>query len=50
MATLGHQIYRRMSALGRFIPQDCQSLVADLEDQFDRVAWVADGQVATWRG
>jgi magnesium transporter len=37
MATLGHQIYRRMSALGRFIPPDCQPLVADLEDQFARV-------------
>jgi magnesium transporter len=45
MATLGHQIYRRMSALARFIPQDCQPLVADIEDQFDRVAGVADGQV-----
>jgi hypothetical protein len=44
-ATLGHQIYRRMSALGRFIPADRQPLVADLEDQFARVAGVADGQV-----
>ena len=45
MAALGHQLYRRMSALARFIPPDCQPLVADLEDQFDRVAGVADGQV-----
>jgi magnesium transporter len=50
MATLGHQIYRRMSALGRFIPQDCQSLVADLEDQFARVAGVADGQIRYLEG
>src|SRR5215212_1932974 len=42
MATLGHQIYQRMSALGRFIPLDCQPLVADLKDQFARVAGVAD--------
>ena len=44
MATLGHQIYQRMSALGRFIA-DRQPLVADLEDQFARVAGVADGQI-----
>jgi magnesium transporter len=50
MATLGHQIYRRMSALARFIPPDCQPLVADLEDQFDRVAGVADGQIRYLEG
>jgi magnesium transporter len=50
MATLGHQIYRRMSALARFIPADCQPLVADLEDQFDRVAGVADGQIRYLEG
>jgi magnesium transporter len=50
MATLGHQIYRRMAALGRFIPQDCQPLVADLVDQFDRVAGVADGQIRYLEG
>jgi Mg2+ and Co2+ transporter CorA len=50
MATLGHQIYRRISALGRVIPPDCQPLVADLEDQFDRVAGVADGQVRYLQG
>src|SRR4029450_11065443 len=44
MATLGNQLYRRMSALGRFIPADHQPLVADLEDQFARVAGGADGQ------
>jgi magnesium transporter len=36
MATLGHQIYQRMAALARFIPPDCQPLVADLVDQFAR--------------
>ena len=36
MATLGHQLYRRMSALGRFVPADHQPLVVDLEDQFAR--------------
>jgi Mg2+ and Co2+ transporter CorA len=50
MATLGHQIYRRMSALARFIPPDCQPLVADIEDQFDRVAGVADGQIRYLEG
>jgi magnesium transporter len=50
MATLGHQIYRRMSALARVIPQDRQPLVADLEDQFDRVAGVADGQIRYLEG
>ena len=50
MAALGHQIYQRMSALGRFIPPDCQPLVADLEDQFARVAGVADGQIRYLEG
>jgi magnesium transporter len=50
MATLGHQIYQRMAALGRFIPPDCQPLVADLEDQFARVAGVADGQTRYLEG
>jgi magnesium transporter len=50
MATLGHQIYRRMSALARYIPPDCQPLVADIEDQFDRVAGVADGQIRYLEG
>jgi magnesium transporter len=50
MATLGHQIYQRMSALARFIPPECQPLVADIEDQFDRVAGVADGQIRYLEG
>ena len=50
MATLGHQLYRRMSALARFIPADRQPLVADLEDQFARVAGVADGQIRYLEG
>jgi Mg2+ and Co2+ transporter CorA len=50
MATLGHQIYRRMSALGRSIPTDGQPLVADIEDQFARVSGVADGQVRYLQG
>jgi magnesium transporter len=50
MAALGHQIYQRMSALGRFIPPDCQPLVTDLEDQFARVAGVADGQIRYLEG
>jgi magnesium transporter len=50
MATLGHQIYQRMSALARSIPPDCQPLVADLEDQFARVTGVADGQVRYIQG
>jgi Mg2+ and Co2+ transporter CorA len=50
MATLGHQMYQRMSALGRFIPPDCQPLVADIEDQFARVTGVADGQIRYLEG
>jgi magnesium transporter len=50
MATLGHQIYQRMSALARFIPPDCQPLVADIEDQFARVSGVADGQIRYLEG
>jgi magnesium transporter len=50
MATLGDQIYQRMSALARFIPPDCQPLVADIEDQFDRVTGVADGQIRYLEG
>jgi magnesium transporter len=50
MATLGHQIYGRMSALGRFVPTEGQPLVADIEDQFARVAGVADGQVRYLQG
>jgi magnesium transporter len=50
MATLGHQIYQRMSTLTRFVPPDSQPLVADLQDQFARVAGVADGQVRYLEG
>jgi magnesium transporter len=50
MATLGHQIFGRMSALGRFVPSEGQPLVADLEDQFARVSGVADGQVRYLEG
>jgi Mg2+ and Co2+ transporter CorA len=50
MATLGHQIYQRMSALARFIPPDCQPLVADIKDQFARVTGVADGQIRYLEG
>jgi magnesium transporter len=50
MAALGHQIYQRMSALARLIPPDCQPLVTDIEDQFARVAGVADGQVRYLEG
>jgi Mg2+ and Co2+ transporter CorA len=50
MATLGHQIYGRMSALGRFVTTDGQPLVADIEDQFARVTGVADGQTRYLQG
>jgi magnesium transporter len=50
MATLGHQIYGRMSALGRFVPPEGQPLVADIEDQFARVTGVADGQIRYLEG
>ena len=45
----GHRIYQRMSALGRFVPPDCQPLVADLK-QFARVTGVADGQIRYLEG
>ncbi|MDP9208452.1 MAG: magnesium transporter CorA family protein [Actinomycetota bacterium] len=50
MATLGHQLYQRMSALTRFVPPASQPLVADLQDQFARVSGVADGQVRYLEG
>src|SRR5512133_319775 len=50
IAALGHQVYQRMAALGRVIPPDCQPLVADLKDQFARVAGVADGQTRYLEG
>jgi magnesium transporter len=50
MATLGHQMYGRMSALGRFVPPEGQPLVADIEDQFARVTGVADGQIRYLEG
>jgi magnesium transporter len=50
MATLGDQVYQRMAALARVIPPDCQPLVADIEDQFDRVSGVADGQIRYLEG
>jgi Mg2+ and Co2+ transporter CorA len=50
MATMAHQIYGRMSALGRFVPADGQPLVADIEDQFVRVSGVADGQIRYLQG
>jgi magnesium transporter len=50
MATLGHQIYGRMSALSRFVPPEGQPLVADIEDQFARVTGVADGQIRYLEG
>jgi magnesium transporter len=50
MATLGHQIYQRMAALGRLVPVGGQPLVADIEDQFARVTGVADGQVRYLEG
>ena len=50
MATLGNQIYQRMAALARFFPPDCQPLVADIKDQFDRVTGVADGQIRYLEG
>jgi Mg2+ and Co2+ transporter CorA len=50
MAALGHQIYQRMSALGSFVPPEGQPLVTDIEDQFARVAGVADGQIRYLEG
>ncbi|MFL6223958.1 MAG: hypothetical protein ACJ75K_14325 [Actinomycetes bacterium] len=50
MATLGDQIYQRMSARARFIPPDCQPLVADLVDQFAGSPGWPTARSATWRG
>jgi magnesium transporter len=50
MATMGHQIYGRMVNLARFVPPEGQPLVEDIEDQFDRVRGVADGQTRYLQG
>ena len=44
MATLSREIYARMATLSRFIPGDAQLQLADIIDQFERVAGVADAQ------
>jgi hypothetical protein len=46
----GQEGFVELVTRARVIPPDCQPLVADLEDQFDRVAGVADGQVRYLEG
>jgi magnesium transporter len=44
MAALSREIYARMVTLSRFVPGDAQLQLADIIDQFERVAGVADAQ------
>jgi Mg2+ and Co2+ transporter CorA len=44
MAAQSHDIYARMGALDRIIPETDQPYAADLADQFDRIRSIADGE------
>jgi magnesium transporter len=44
MAAQSHDIYARMKALDRVVPETDQPYAADLADQFDRVRSIADGE------
>lgn len=44
MAAQTHDIYARMGALDRIIPEADQPYAADLADQFDRIRSIADGE------
>jgi magnesium transporter len=50
MATMGHQIYGRMARLRRFVPEEGQPLIDDIEDQFDRVKGVSEGEIKYLEG
>jgi magnesium transporter len=44
MATLSREMYGRMANLTHAVTPDARALVIDIEDQFDRVHGVADGE------
>jgi Mg2+ and Co2+ transporter CorA len=44
MAAQQHEIYARMGSLSRIVPDRDQRFVADLEDQFNRVRRIGDGE------
>lgn len=44
MAAQSHDIYARMGALDRIVPEADQPFAADLADQFDRIRSIADGE------
>ena len=44
MAALSAEIYGRMGALGRGLPEAAKPLLADLIDQFERIHRIADGE------
>jgi Mg2+ and Co2+ transporter CorA len=44
MAAQCHDVYARITALDRFVPEEDRSLARDLADQFERVHSIADGE------
>ncbi len=44
MAGQSREVYERMSALTRMIPTEAPPLIADLENRFERVSHLADGE------
>ena len=44
MGALSRESYGRMAAVGRSVPPEARKLVEDIEDQFDRVRRVAEGE------
>jgi Mg2+ and Co2+ transporter CorA len=44
MAALSREIYGRMAVLTRSVPAEAKPLVTDVEDQFNRVYSIADGE------
>jgi magnesium transporter len=49
-ATLSREIFARMATLGRFVPGESQQQLADLVDQFERVAGLVDAQMHFLQG
>jgi magnesium transporter len=50
MAAQSHDIYARVGALDRFVPDPDRAFARDLADQFDRVRSIADGEAMFLHG
>jgi Mg2+ and Co2+ transporter CorA len=50
MAAQTHDVYARICALDRFVPDSDRSYARDLADQFDRVRSIADGEAMFLHG